>query len=49
MTVKKMGNKYATVHCHGTNKGKVIHKFATKAKAIAQHRAIQASKHKKGK
>ena len=49
MTVKKIGNKYATVHCHGANKGKVIHKFPTKAKAVAQHRAIQASKHRKGK
>ena len=50
MTVKKVKGGYATVHCHGTNKGKVIHKFATKTKAMAQHRAIQASKsHKKGK
>lgn len=50
MTVKKIGNKYATVHCHGKDKGKIIHKFATKAKAMAQHRVIQASKsHKKGK
>ena len=50
MTVKKMGNKYATIHCHGANKGKVIHKFPTKSKAMAQHRAIQANKsHKKGK
>jgi len=49
MVVKKVKGGYATIHCHGTNKGKVIHKFATKAKAIAQHRAIQASKHKKGK
>ena len=49
MTVKKVKGGYATVHCHGANKGKVIHKFATKAKAVAQHRAIQVSKHKKGK
>ena len=49
MTVKKVKGGYATVHCHGASKGKVIHKFLTKAKAMAQHRAIQSSKHKKGK
>jgi len=49
VTVKKIGNKYATVHCHGANKGKVIHKFATKAKAMAQHRAIQVTKSRRRK
>ena len=46
MTVKKIGSGYATVHCHGADKGKVIHKFATKEEAMAQHKAIQASKAK---
>lgn len=45
MTVKKSGSGYATVHCHGKKKGKIIHKFKTKKEALAQHRAIQASKH----
>ena len=49
MSVKKVKGGYATVHCHGGNKGKVIHKFPTRAKAVAQHRAIQASKQRKGK
>jgi len=46
MTVKKVKGGYATVHCHGAKKGKIIHKFATKAQAMAQHRAIEAKKHK---
>jgi len=45
MTVKKVKGGYATVHCHGAAKGKVIAKFPTKKKALAQHRAIMASKH----
>ena len=49
MTVKKVKGGYSVVHCHGANKGKVIAKFDTKAKAMAQHRAIQASKSRKGK
>lgn len=44
--VVKRGGKYAVVHCHGKNKGKTIATHATKAGAMAQHRAIQASKHK---
>jgi len=44
MTVRKSGSGYATVHCHGKNKGKTIAKFKTKKKALAQHRAIQANK-----
>ncbi len=42
--IKKVSGGYATVHCHGKNKGKIIHKFATKQEAAAQHRAIEASK-----
>ncbi len=45
MTVKKVDG-YATVHCHGKDKGKIIHKFKTKKEALAQHRAIMVSKHK---
>lgn len=45
MTIKKVKNGYATVHCHGKDKGKLIHKFKTKKEALAQHRAIMASKH----
>lgn len=44
MSVKKVGSQYATVHCHGKDKGKVIAKFPTKAKAMAQHRAIEVNK-----
>ena len=45
MTVRKVDG-YATVHCHGKDKGKIIHKFKTKKEALAQHRAIMVSKHK---
>lgn len=45
MTVKRVKGGYATVHCHGKDKGKIIHKFKTKKQAMAQHRAIMASKH----
>jgi hypothetical protein len=47
MTVRKQGSKYATIHCHGADKGKTISTFDTKAEAMAQHRAIMASKTKK--
>ena len=47
MSVKKVKGGTATVHCHGKDKGKVIHKFETKKEAEAQHKVIQASKHKK--
>lgn len=47
MTVKKRGSGYAVVHCKGKKKGKTIAKHKTKKKAMAQHRAIQASKRKK--
>ena len=48
MSVKKV-NGYATVHCHGKKKGKIIHRFKTKKEAMAQHRAIQFSKRKRDK
>jgi len=44
MVVRKVRGVYAVVHCHGRDAGKVIHKFKTKKEAMAQHRAIQASK-----
>jgi len=47
MTVAKVKGGYATKHCHGKKKGKIIHKFKTKKKALAQHRAIEANKHRK--
>jgi len=50
MSIKKLKNgQYAVVHCHGKKKGKIIHKFKTKAEAIAQHQAIEISKKKKKK
>jgi len=47
MTVKKVGSGYATIHCHGAEAGKIIHKFPTKKEALAQHKAIMVSKKKK--
>lgn len=47
MTIEKRGNQYCTVHCHGSDKGKVISCFPTEAEAEKQHRAIEASKHAK--
>jgi hypothetical protein len=44
-SVVKRGSQYCTAHCHGKDKGKIIHCFDTKKKAMAQHRAIQMSKH----
>ncbi len=49
MTVKAVKGGYATVHCHGKDKGKIIHKFDTKKEALAQHAAIEISKHGKSK
>ena len=46
MAVKKV-NGYATVHCKGVDRGKVIKKFKTKKAAMAMHRAIMANKRKK--
>lgn len=45
--IKKRGKKWAVVHCHGKGKGKAIGTHTTKAKALAQHRAIQANKKRK--
>ena len=44
MSVVKKGSGFAVVHCHGKKKGKTIAKHKTKAKAMRQHRAIQAKK-----
>jgi len=46
MVVKKNSKgQWCTYHCHGADKGKVIACFPTKEAAMAQHRAIEASKH----
>lgn len=55
MTVKKTKGGWAVVHCHKKKKnskrdkpkGSVIGRHKTKKEAVAQHRAIQASKHAK--
>ena len=47
MSVKKVKGGYATVHCHGKNKGRQIAKFPTKKRAMAQHRAIEANKNRR--
>ena len=44
MSVGKVKGGWATKHCHGKKKGKIIAKHKTKAKAMRQHRAIQANK-----
>lgn len=49
MTVQKRGGKWAVVHCHGKDKGKIIGTHKTKKEALAQHKAIQASKAKRRK
>ena len=36
-------------HCHGKDKGKVIKRHKTRAKALRHHRAIQANKRRRGK
>jgi hypothetical protein len=46
MAIKKIKGGYATVHCHGKDKGKIIAKFKTRKEALAQHRAIEAGKRK---
>ena len=45
--IKKVKGGYATVHCHGDEKGRIISKFKTKDKALAQHIAIMMKKDKK--
>jgi len=55
MTVKKRGSKYCVVHGHAKKKGSKTDKpkgstiacHDTKKEALAQHRAIMASKKKK--
>lgn len=46
MTVGRSGSGWAVKHCHGKKKGKVIARHRTKKAAMAQHRAIQANKHR---
>lgn len=47
MVVKKRGNKWCTIHCHGEKVGTPIACFPTKAEADTQHRAISAAKYSK--
>lgn len=47
MVIKKMKGGYGVFHCHGSKKGQLIHKFPTKAKALAMHRAIEANKNRR--
>lgn len=55
--VEKRGSQWCVLHAHPKKKGSktdkppgsVIHCFPTKEKALAQHRAIMASKAKRGK
>ena len=49
MTIRKRGGRWAVVHCHGIKKGKTIASHATKAEAVAQHQAIQASKKRRAR
>ena len=49
MAIRKVKGGYATKHCKGKDKGKIIKKFKTYREALAQHRAIQASKRKRKK
>lgn len=49
MSVRKRKGGYAVVHCHGKKKGKTIAKHKTKKEALAQHRAIMASKSRRKK
>ena len=44
--IKKVKSGYATVHCHGKKKGKIISKFKTKKEAQKQHAAIKISQQK---
>lgn len=43
--VVSRGDGYDVVHCHGEDKGKSLGHHDTKEEAMAQHRAIEASKH----
>jgi len=42
--IKKINNKFCTIHCHGKDKGKIISCFPTKKEALAQHKAIIVNK-----
>lgn len=44
MVVEIRGDKFCTIHCTGTDKGKPIKCFDTKKEADDQHAAIQISK-----
>ena len=48
MTIARVKGGWATKHCHGADKGKIIARFKTRKKAVAQHRAIMASKARRG-
>lgn len=45
--VEARGSGFDVVHCHGEDKGKSLGHHDTKEEAMAQHRAIEASKHAK--
>lgn len=45
MTIEFRNGKWCTIHCHGSDKGKIIACFPTKAQAMVRHRAIESSKH----
>jgi hypothetical protein len=47
MVIKKVGKEWGVYHCHGKLKGKLIHKFPTYKKALAQHTAIILSQQKR--
>lgn len=42
--IVRQGRYWVVVHCHGPDKGKVLGRHGTRAGALAQHRAIMASK-----
>lgn len=47
--IRKMGKRWAVVHCHGQKKGQIIASFPTRKKALAMHRAIEVSKARRHK
>lgn len=49
MTIEYRNGKWCTIHCTGSDKGKIIACFPTKAQAMAQHRAIESTKSKSAK
>ena len=44
MTIEFRNGEWCTVHCTGSDKGKVIACFPMKDQAMKQHRAIEANK-----